>query len=297
MKIREATFAGSWYPDSAAGCKQEIKGFLKQAKVPSGSGKTFTGGIVPHAGWMFSGAVAAEVIAVLTAGRDIETFVIFGAVHRFSGTSASAYASGAWRTPLGEIAIDEELAAVVVQGGSIVTDSPAAHDDEHSIEVQVPLVQHLAPSARLLPVMVPPTASAHEVGRLVAERANEVGREVAFLGSTDLTHYGPRYQFTPMGLGSDALAWAKEVNDRRVVDLMVGLRAEAVVAEAAEHRNACGGGAVAAGIRACQTCGADTGRLLRHTTSNEAARERYGEMADAVGYAGVVFSRRAGSTE
>ena len=138
---------------------------------------------------------------------------------------------------------------------------------------------------------VPPMASAHEVGHAVAKQAQAIGRKAVFLGSTDLTHYGPRYQFTPKGVGAKPLQWAKEVNDRRVLDVMTDLQADKVVPEAAQHHNACGSGAVAAAIRACQTRGADQAHLLRHTTSNEVAGGRYGEMADAVGYAGVIFTQ------
>ena len=115
----------------------------------------------------------------------------------------------------------------------------------------MPIIQHLAPEAKLLPVIVPPSASAPAVGEAVAEQVEALGRKAVFLGSTDLTHYGPRYRFTPMGSGPEALRWAKEVNDRRVLDLVVGLQADKVVPEAIENHNACGSGAVAATIRAC----------------------------------------------
>ncbi len=298
MPVRVPMVAGQFYPGSPEACRAGVAGYLSQAgasvseeDAPVGQP---VGGIVPHAGWVFSGAVAAGVIQAVTADQAVETFVIFGAVHRlFSGPAGLTYGSGSWQTPLGDILIDEELAAGVIRASSAIVDNPRAHDAEHSIEVQVPFVQYLAPSARLLPVMVPPTRSAHQVGHVVAEQAQAIGRKVAILGSTDLTHYGPRYQFTPMGAGPKGLKWAKEVNDRRVLELMINLRDDEVVAEAEEHHNACGSGAVAAAIRACRTCGAQKAHLFRHTTSSEVARDRYGDMDDAVGYAGVVFSRPA----
>ena len=90
----------------------------------------------------------------------------------------------------------------------------------------MPFVQVLAPQAKLLPVMVPPMARADEVGQMVAGQARAMGRKVAFVGSTDLTHYGPRYQFTPMGVGPKGLKWAKEVNDQRMIELMMALEAD-----------------------------------------------------------------------
>ena len=71
------------------------------------------------------------------------------------------------------------------------------------VEVQLPFVQQLMPSVKLLPIMVPPTTAAPEVGRVVAEQARKLNINVAFLGSSDLTHYGPRYQFVPKGVGPD----------------------------------------------------------------------------------------------
>jgi len=301
MSVRLPVVAGQFYPASADQCQAEVQQYLSAA-VTEGEGPRadrkitgdqaidlVIGGIVPHAGWICSGAVAAEVINVLAAHCAPETFVVFGAVHRLTGSRISVYASGSWRTPLGDVLVDEELAAAVVQASSLLVDDPAAHQHEHSIEVQVPFIQHLAPSAKLLPVMVPPTASAPQAGRIVAEQVRTMGRNAVFLGSTDLTHYGPRYDFTAKGTGPEGLKWAKEANDRRIIDLILDLQAEKVLREAAANRNACGSGAIAAAIGAARESGADRAQLLRHTTSCEVLRERLGQMTDAVGYAGVVF--------
>lgn len=290
MSVREPAVAGQFYPGSRKQCEQEIAALLAEA----GEAERFTGlavgGIVPHAGWVFSGTIAAEVISILARQSTVETFVVFGAMHRYGGRAAGAvFTSGAWETPLGRIAVDEELAHAILAGSKTLADEPSAHDLEHAIEVQVPFIQHLAPSARILPIIVPPSAAAPAVGAEVAEKARALGRKAVFVGSTDLTHYGPRYRFTPMGSGSKALRWAKEVNDRRLLDLVETLKSDQIVPEAIEHHNACGSGAIAAAMEASKTMGADRAHILRHTTSNEVARHRFGESADAVGYAGVVF--------
>lgn len=249
------------------------------------------GGIVPHAGWMCSGAVAVEVLRELIRRPGIETFVVFGAAHRLGSDRAALYGQGAWSTPLGEIAIDEDLASAVLSAAADVRENEQPHLIEHSIEVQLPFIQHLAPTARFLPILVPHLAAGPAIGMAVAEQARLLQREVAFVGSTDLTHYGPRYGFTPQGLGPAGLQWAKEVNDREMIDLVCAMKADEVAARARRHQNACGGGAVAATIAACRRCGATRGVLLRHTTSREVLADRYGEMSDAVGYAGIAFSR------
>jgi AmmeMemoRadiSam system protein B len=294
LLTRSPAVAGQFYPDSSESCRAQVASLLAAApELPADF--VALAGIAPHAGWVCSGAVAAQVVRALAARGGVETFVIFGAVHRPMRSAAAVYDRGAWETPLGEALIDEPLAAAVVRSGPLVAANPRAHDEEHSIEVEVPFIQHLAPSARLLPIMVSPSSAAAEVGQVVARAAAELGRRVAFLGSTDLTHYGPRYRFAPQGLGPDGIRWAKEVNDRRMLDLVTGLAAGQIVHEAAEHHNACGPGAIAATIAAAQAAGATTGRVLNHTNSNEVLCSRYGQMEDAVGYAGVVFGLNAGA--
>ncbi|MBI4581155.1 MAG: AmmeMemoRadiSam system protein B [Planctomycetes bacterium] len=306
MSVRSPAVAGHFYPASDRACRSEIEACLAAAdRVPTrpdvdsdaaalrsavaAGTQCLFGGIVPHAGWMCSGAVAGEVLRELCR-PDVETVVVFGAAHRLAGRKAAVFAEGGWSTPLGEIAIDEELASAVLSASQDVEPDSRAHQPEHSIEVQVPFVQYLTPSARLLPILVPHTVPASVVGRTVAEQARRMGRRTVFVGSTDLTHYGPRYDYTPKGVGPAGLAWAKDVNDRAIIDLIRRMEADQIAPEARRHQNACGAGAVAATVAACRSTGALRGVLLRHTTSGEVLRDRYGDMDDAVGYAGVVFA-------
>ncbi len=292
MSPRSPAVAGQFYPGSPKQCRAEANKYLSAA--PAGDfgekARTPIAGIVPHAGWMCSGAVAAEVIRAVGRNPDVETFVVFGAVHRVRGRRASVDAEGTWITPLGEIEIDGELAGAVVGASPLLTVDADSHRLEHSIEVQVPFIQCVQPGVRLLPIMVPPVEEAPEAGRIVAEQVQALGRKAVFLGSTDLTHYGPRYFFTPKGTGADGINWARAVNDRRMIDLCLKLAAEEVVPEASVNHNACGSGAVAATLAAAKACGATEARLLRHTTSAEVLREHLGPMTDSVGYAGIVFS-------
>jgi AmmeMemoRadiSam system protein B len=106
------------------------------------------------------------------------------------------------------------------------------------------------------------------------------------LGSTDLTHYGPGYRFTPVGVGPGTLAWSKE-NDRRIIQLALEMKAENIIPEARSHHNACGAGAIAAAVATARTLGAQKGVLLEHITSYEVRSE--GEIEDFVGYTGIIF--------
>jgi AmmeMemoRadiSam system protein B len=113
---------------------------------------------------------------------------------------------------------------------------------------------------------------------------------IVAIGSTDLTHYGPRYGFTPMGVGAEALHWASEVNDRQFIDLALALEPKRLLANALENGNACGPGAAAAVVTAAQRLGAKKGVLLGHTNSNEIMLREMGTASrDSVGYAAIVF--------
>ena len=287
MHVRQPAVAGRFYPGTERQCRAEVEAHIRDA---TSTVKAPIGGIVPHAGWVFSGAVAADVIHAL-ASDDVETYVVFGAAHRRSGPWASVFTRGAWDTPLGRIAIDEELAVATTTATDLMREDPSAHGPEHSIEVQLPFIQHLSPEAKLLPIMVPPLKQAPEIGRAVVQQVGLLDRKVVYLASTDLTHYGPNYAFTPEGVGLEGLRWAKEVNDRRMLDLIEQFEADRVVAEALEHQNACGSGAVAATIAACQQAGACAAKVLHHTTSYEVAPYHFPDASDAVGYVGIVFSR------
>ena len=107
------------------------------------------------------------------------------------------------------------------------------------------------------------------------------------VGTTDLTHYGRSYHFEPHGPGEEGRRWAKEVNDRRIIDLMESMAAERVVPEALEHHSACGAGAVAATVASVAHQGAEAAVVLEHTTSYEVLGGRGG--GDAVGYVGIVY--------
>jgi AmmeMemoRadiSam system protein B len=245
------------------------------------------GAIVPHAGWVYSGETAALGISAVGAWGP-EVIVIFGAAHGPDRNAASLFGSGAWRTPLGELEVDEKIASQLERCVDI-TACEEAHFGEHSIEVQLPIIQYLMPEVRIVPISVPPGPHAAAVGQFCGRVAKESTGRVAFLGSTDLTHYGPVFGFEPHGQGEVGIRWAKEVNDRRFVNLVRSCAAEAVVAEAATHHNACGAGAVAATIAAMRELGATRYEELRHTCSAEAKGLGEVDPLNSVGYEAGVF--------
>lgn len=281
---RPSVFAGRFYPASRPQCERMLD---DMARPVSTSGRP-VGGIVPHAGWVYSGPTAALAIAAVGRAQP-ETVVLFGAAHVLSANDASLYPNGRWETPLGHMDVDEEFAGHVARRGNAAPD-PHAHDHEHSIEVQLPMVQRYIGNVRIVPIMVRPGPGATQIGRDCAAAASELGRAIVFLASTDLTHYGPSFAFEPHGRGDPGIRWAKEVNDRRFVQLISDFDADAVISEAALNHNACGAGAVAAGIAAARELGADSYEELEHTTSADRERVSGEEPLTSVGYEAGVFT-------
>jgi hypothetical protein len=291
MMVREPVVAGRFYPATREECMRHIAALTPKAPFEGGPARPVAG-VVPHAGWFFSGETALAVLGAICAKRVPRTFVIFGAVHSGGVRQSAVFPSGGWQTPLGLAEIDERLAGeILARGSALVADDPQAHEEEHSIEVQVPLVQHLAPEAKIVPIAVLPDEKAAAVGRLVGEVIRSLDADAVCLGSTDLTHYGSPYGFTPKGRGEAGIRWMREENDRRMLDLMAALDSGAVVAEARTHGNACGAGAVAATLAAARVLGAARGHVVQYTTSYDVMRERTGrtDAEAAVGYGGVLF--------
>jgi AmmeMemoRadiSam system protein B len=282
---RRPVQAGYFYPDSKNACEELLQKCIPVTIEKPPLPTPIVAGIVPHAGWVFSGPTAGKVYRAIWQKSRPETFVIFGAVHVWNVSQAAIWTQGSWETPLGVIKIDEELAMQILKlAQGLIVDHSEAHLREHSIEVQIPFIQHLFPHAKVVPIMVSSFSEAHKVGEYVASVASD---KVVVVGSTDMTHYGSHYHFTPMGTGAKSLAWAMEDNDQRMIELMLAIEPEKVVPEAMTNYNACGSGAIAATLGYARSLGKKNGVLLEHTTSWHVDQE---PLVDSfVGYAGVVF--------
>ncbi len=290
MNTRKPAVAGQFYPGTRSSCLADVKRCLESGTRTVDLPRTVVAGIVPHAGWTFSGPTAALVFsAIQRQSHNVATFIICGACHGYFGPEPAVEDHDQWETPLGNVAVDTTLRDLLVREHLVQVD-PAAHRHEHSIEVQVPFIQFLFPEAKILPILVPPVAAPVEFGEALARRAAASVGPVAYIGSTDLTHYGPRYGFIPKGAGPEGLRWATEVNDRRFIDLALHLEPAALLAGAMDNGNACGPGAAAATIAAARTTGADKGFLLAHTNSNEILLKEMGTISrESVGYVAIVF--------
>lgn len=291
MNLRQPIAAGSFYEGSPSSCRLHAQRLIESMELPGTLPARLYGGIVPHAGWAYSGQLAAETFKALLIGGQIETIVLFGADHRGTVRKGEVFDSGFWRTPLGDVPVDAELAqAILKQGVQQVRANPAAHADEHSLEVQIPLLQALVPAIRIVPIGVPPTEHAVEIGRIVGRVLAGGEFKATIAGSSDLTHHAGHFP-APGGHGETGVKWS-EKNDRRMLDLVQQLAAEKIVAEAEENGNACGAGAIAACVAAAVELGAKEAIVLDYTNSYRIIHQQYPDEPDdtTVGYASVVFA-------
>jgi AmmeMemoRadiSam system protein B len=275
-----------FYPASAGVCRSALERYLHKASTTLAKREKIVAGIVPHAGWIYSGHTAATVYYNINRLSRPGTFILLGSVHVTGVNKPAIMPEGSWETPLGEIEIDSVLARhLLKECPDLLTENVEGHLMEHSIEVQVPFIQHLFPEADIVPIMVPPTGDAPLLGDKLAGLLR--GKEVMVVGTSDLTHYGWNYGLQSAGTGRNALAWVREVNDRRIIDLCLSMKAGEIVPEAAENMNACGPGALAVTVAYARALGVTSGELLHYTTSYDVEPE--GEPSNFVGYAGIVF--------
>ncbi|MFH1616222.1 MAG: AmmeMemoRadiSam system protein B [Planctomycetota bacterium] len=292
MNTRKPAVAGQFYPEQHESCEAQLDSFIDQMPPMDELPENIVAGLVPHAGWTFSGQLAAMTFYAIQQSREkVHTFIIFGAVHTFVSAPIAVYNKGSWITPTGSVAIDEELADRIIQKNSAAQADAHAHSSEHSIEVQIPFIEYLFPGSRIVPIMVAPVHQAVRLGSDIGDIiAAEKSKTIICIGSTDLTHYGPRYGFTPAGSGPEGLKWATEVNDKEFIKLAVEMKPEELLQTAAKNGSACGPGTAAATVAAAAKLGKTRGFLLAHTNSNEIMRTKFSRPGqESVGYASIVF--------
>ena len=188
--VRSPVVAGSFYPDSPQVLSAQVGKFIDDAALKETNGELI-GLIVPHAGYVYSGHVAGYAYKQLV-GQSFDTVVLVGLSHRYPISGAAIYARGAFRTPLGDIQIDEDFAAEIMRLNSEIIDLPPAHANEHSLEVQLPFLQYLLSDFRIVTILLQDDSPENVIplSRAIAEAMSN--RSTLLIGSTDLCHY-PAY--------------------------------------------------------------------------------------------------------
>lgn len=278
--IRRSVVAGSFYPGSEARVRELLDTFFNNLEgLPKPGTSSSIGGLSPHAGYVYSGQVAAYTFAEFRKQLP-ETFVVLGPNHTGLGSGVAIMTSGSWETPLGAIPVDESLAKSIFNLCDILDDDATAHSREHSIEVQLPFVQYIG-GEKFVPICMgmQDQETAQEVGTAIAEAASD--KKVGILASSDLTHFGPGYGFLPTM--EDPLQWMKKI-DGQILSGIEKMSPE-IVYEASGKTTACGYGCISAMIISCQRLGLKNPQILKYRTSYDVSRDK----SFIVGYGAAVI--------
>ena len=278
MKIRPRTLPVGWYPGSGSECQSELAAFVSGVKTLPAGTKVY-GGVMPHAGWYFSGSLAARVFFLAAQIKQPQVVCIFGG-HLGGNSPPLLVQDEAWETPLGDIPMATAMFGPLQQKIACRPEPPG----DNTIEIQLPMVKYFFPKSKLLAIRAPHSQQAIQLGQAVVQAAQELQLSLLAFGSSDLTHYGPNYGWAPKGYGAAAVKWVKEVNDKEYVDRALKMDATGVLQAAANDQSSCSAGATAAAISAARAMGASQAKLVDYYTSYDIRPD-----TSFVGYAGILF--------
>jgi len=267
--IRQPVVDGRFYEGTESGLKKQLSQLMLTKENPRPAKAL----VVPHAGYMYSGWVAGETYASAT---PAETYVILGPNHRGLGASLGIFSQGAWRTPLGLVPIDEDIAANLLNSTDSLQPDVSAHQYEHSLEVQVPFIQARTGSkASIVPICVMiggRDARVRELGDALAAAISASEKSVCLVASTDLTHYRPQE--------------VAKAQDEKAIDAILALDVAGLV-EVVEREgiSMCGVAPTAIALVAAKALGATRAEVIRYATSGDVT----GDTSDVVGYVGVLI--------
>jgi hypothetical protein len=271
--IRPAAVAGTWYPGTVGALTRDVDSYLDgvdPVTIPRG---TLDAIVAPHAGLMYSGPVGAYAYKAAAAAGPFDAVVLTGPSHYVAFDGLALYPTGAFASPLGPAAIDEELAREVLAASPLVHALPAAHTREHSLEMQLPFIRRVLPDVRILPLLMgyQTRDTIQGLGALLGSL--RPGRRILLVASTDLSHYFD--------------ATTAQALDRRVQDCVEALDPERLLRIFEEYPEAergrfvaCGGGPMIAVMIAARARGARQGRVLKYMHSGEIS----GDDSAVVGY-------------
>jgi MEMO1 family protein len=269
-RLRRSVIAGSWYPGDPSVLRRDIAVYL--SRVPDLNIQGDVKGIVaPHAGYIYSGQVAAYAYKAVQ-GRTYDTVILIGPSHRVAFSGASIYTHGAYETPLGEIPVDESLAGLIKEQSKIVSDLPAAHVQEHSLEIQLPFLQVVLGDFYLVPIVM-----GDQNRKVCEELADDIyraskDRNVLIVGSSDLSHFH-EYKKAKQ-LDGIVLEYIQKYDSEGLLEALASDKAEA-----------CGGGPTAVTMMVSKQRGALHSKILNYANSGDVT----GDKGSVVGYASSVF--------
>jgi hypothetical protein len=266
--VRPSAVAGRWYPGRGDELAAAVDAHVSAATVLASSSCP-RAIVVPHAGLMYSGPVAAYAYT-LVRGCAYTAVVLVGPSHFVGFSGVSIWPRGAWETPIGLVSVAADLADAIAAESADVVEHPAAHAREHSLEMQLPFVARLLPGVPIVPLVMgyqrreTATGLGDALARALAKRPDD---NVLLVASSDLSHY----EESPVAARMDAVV-VQHVERVDPDGLMDALERE--------PRHACGGGPMVAVLRAARTLGCATARVLRYADSGDVS----GDKSAVVGY-------------
>jgi MEMO1 family protein len=278
MQVRTPAVAGMFYPKTTQELKSSIRNcFLHRygpGKLPpSPHDKKIIGVICPHAGYEYSGPIAADSYYSISSQKP-DLVVIIGPNHWGIGRDIALMKEGIWKTPIGDIEVDTESAIEINKVSKLIEFDSFSHSRDHCLEVQLPMLQEIfSHKFRILPIILIDQNhnTAIEIGKSIATIAKT--RNIIIIGSSDFTHYEPN-------------DFAHE-QDKFLIDTILDLNIDKFYSTLQEKQiSACGYGAIASTMVACKELGATKGTLIKYATSGDIA----GDKSSVVGYASIVFS-------
>ncbi len=276
--VREPAVAGAFYPASADSLGKMIDSMLADAKPPAIEGRIRVL-VVPHAGYVYSGPVAAYAFKAV-AGQKYGTVILVGNSHHAGFDGAAIYPKGAFLTPLGKVEIDEALAAKIMAADSRIVEREDVHEPEHCLEVEIPFLQKTIGSFKLVPILL--GSETMENSKRVADAiAKNVSGDVLVVASSDMSHY-PKYEDAQFADGKtvEAICSGSAENLDRTLRQMERMNIPQ------EATCLCGEGAVKTALLVAEAEGAKKIQLLKYANSGDTA----GTKDRVVGYCAVAFS-------
>ncbi|MBS7655341.1 AmmeMemoRadiSam system protein B [Candidatus Bathyarchaeota archaeon] len=282
MKIRKPCQAGAFYAGNKTALIKEIEdcffhklGPGKIPKVNQAGERRLTALICPHAGYMYSGPIAAHSYYTMALDGIPETAVIIGPNHTGLGSGVSIMAEGFWETPLGKIQVNSELAKEIHKKSNLIDLDDSAHIYEHSIEVQLPFIQYLYENKlNIVPIcmMMQDLETSIEVGKAIAEAGR--GENIIIIASSDMTHYEN--------------AESAKRKDKLAIEAILNLDEVKLESTVYSHNiSMCGHGPVASALKASKMLEANKAKLLAYGTSGDITQD----YTAVVGYAAIAVTR------
>ena len=270
--IRKSILAGSWYPAKPSVLKNDILGYMNAAPDLHLDGG-IAGIIVPHAGYVYSGPVAAHAYRLIR-GQKYEAVILIGPSHRFAFPRVSIWSSGGYETPLGLVPIEETLALRIKDGIDFIQEEPVAHVREHSLEIQLPFLQVALGDFSLVPLVMGDQSPGMCVRLAEAIAVAVQGKNVLVVGSSDLSHF--HEASAAEKLDTVVLKHIERNDTKGLLDSLSREKAEA-----------CGGGPMVVTMLSVNRMGAKKVRLLKYAHSGAVT----GDNSSVVGYAAAVCYR------